>query len=96
MKAQGVSLGSVSPTYFLAGSGDGSLSSQDKNTRQRYIEQTILAAWIAAELGNGSLSLWFPDGSNYPGERGLGEKLRLLRDSLAETWEILPMNLSAM
>ncbi|OGG06691.1 MAG: hypothetical protein A3F83_09760 [Candidatus Glassbacteria bacterium RIFCSPLOWO2_12_FULL_58_11] len=95
MKAQGVSLGSVSPTYFLAGSGDGSLSSQDKNTRQRYIEQTILAAWIAAELGNGSLSLWFPDGTNYPGQRYLQDKISLLAKGLSTFWERTPQAVRA-
>ena len=90
LESRGLLMGAINPTYFLEGSADGSLSARDRATRERYIEQTVLAARIAADLAGGIVSLWFPDGSNYPGERGLGEKLRLLRDSLAETWERVP------
>ncbi|MBN2290640.1 MAG: hypothetical protein JXQ83_14995, partial [Candidatus Glassbacteria bacterium] len=40
LEHHGLRMGSVSPTYFLAGSGDGSLSARDSGTRQRYIDQT--------------------------------------------------------
>ena len=95
LQERGVALGSISPTYFLAGSGDGSLTAQDKSTRQRYIEQTILAAWIAAELGNGSLSLWFPDGTNYPGQRNLQDKISLLAEGLSAFWKKTPQAVRA-
>ncbi|MCE5273004.1 L-rhamnose isomerase [bacterium] len=90
LKAHGLRLGSINPTYFLAGSGDGSLSTRDDSSRERFIEQTVLAARIAVELAGGVVSLWFPDGTNYPGQRGLGEKVRLLADSLAEVWGRTP------
>ncbi len=89
-RSRGLRLGSISPTYFLDGSQDGSLSARDGKTRERYVEQTILAARVAAELAGGVVSLWFPDGTNYPGQRGLGEKLSLLADSLKETWKRTP------
>ncbi len=65
---RGLGFGAVSPTYFLEGSYRGSLSSNEKATRDRYIEQTLLGAKIARELGNGLLTPWFPDGSAYPGQ----------------------------
>jgi len=90
-KSNGVRIGSISPTYFLAGSEDGSLTSQNKRVRERYIEQTVLGARIAAELGNGLLTLWFPDGTNYPGQRNLQEKVTLLKESLGAFWERTPV-----
>jgi len=90
LSSRGLSMGSISPTYFLAGSGDGSLTSRDAATRERYVEQTVLGARIAAELGNGLLTLWFPDGTNYPGQRGLQEKIGLLADSLSAFWDRTP------
>lgn len=90
LEAEGLGLGSTSPTYFLAGSEDGSFSSQDAANRERYIDQTVLGARIAAELGNGILSLWFPDGTNYPGQRELQEKIGLMRDCTDEFWKRIP------
>ncbi len=87
---QGLTTGSVSPTYFLAGSADGSFTSQDPEIRTRYIEQTILGARIAAEVGNGVLSLWWPDGTNYPGQRDLRDKIGLMRESVSAFWEGVP------
>ncbi len=86
LEAHGVAMGSISPTYFLAGSEDGSFSARDAATRERYIEQTRFGAEVAAELSNGLLTLWFPDGTNYPGQRNLQEKISHLRDCTAEFW----------
>ena len=89
-EAQGVGIGSVSPTYFLAGSQDGSFSAQDKSTRKRYVEQTVLGAKIAAELADGLVTLWFPDGTNYPGQRGLQDKIGLMKQSVVDFWADVP------
>jgi L-rhamnose isomerase/sugar isomerase len=90
LEAHGVAMGSISPTYFLDGSEDGSFTSQDKDTRQRYIDQTVMAVGIANGLASGVATLWFPDGTNYPGQRGLREKISMLRDGLEEFWEMTP------
>ena len=90
LSARGLRMGSISPTYFLAGSEDGSFSAQDASSRQRYVDQTVLGAKIAAELGNGLLTLWYPDGTNYPGQRFLQDKIGLMRDALAAFWENVP------
>lgn len=90
LAAHGVAMGSISPTYFLAGSEDGSFSARDASVRERYIAQTALGARIAVELGNGVLTLWFPDGTNYPGQRGLQDKISLMRDSILEFWRRVP------
>ncbi|MBN1294873.1 MAG: L-rhamnose isomerase [Candidatus Latescibacteria bacterium] len=90
LEANGLSIGSISPTYFLAGSGDGSFSAQNAAVRKRYIAQTVLGAQIAAELGNGLLTLWWPDGTNYPGQRELQDKIGLMRDCTVEFWNRIP------
>jgi len=87
LKAHGLTMGSISPTYFLAGSEDGSFSSQDSETRKRYVEQTVMGAEIAVDLGNGLLTLWFPDGTNYPGQRELQDKIGLMKDCTCEFWD---------
>ena len=90
LSEHGLVMGSVSPTYFLTGSEDGSFSSQDRATRERYIEQTVFGARIAADFGTGLLTLWWPDGTNYPGQRELQEKIGLMRDCTTAFWEKVP------
>lgn len=65
---RGLKIGSISPTYFLSGSYRNSLSAEEKQTSDRYIEQTVLAGRIAQDFGCGLLTLWLPDGSAYPGQ----------------------------
>jgi len=89
-------LGSINPTYFLRGSHTGSLSSYDEKVRERYIEQTILSGKIANELSNKLLSLWLPDGSNYPGQLEMDkiisntvESLKTISKSIPESVRVL-------
>jgi L-rhamnose isomerase/sugar isomerase len=81
-ESRGLRLGSINPTYFLTGSHTGSLSSYDEKVRERYIEQTILSGKIADELSNKLLTLWLPDGSNYPGQLELDKVIANTIDSL--------------
>ena len=81
-ESRGLRLGSINPTYFLTGSHNGSLSSYDDQVRERYIEQTILSGKIADELSNKLLTLWLPDGSNYPGQLELDKVISNTIDSL--------------
>ncbi|MBD3287357.1 TIM barrel protein, partial [candidate division KSB1 bacterium] len=81
---RGLKVGSISPTYFLKGSYRGSLSADEAETRQRYIEQTVLAGEIARDYGIGLVTLWLPDGSQYPGQANLQRAMRNLRTALDE------------
>ena len=93
IESKGLRMGSISPTYFIGGAPDGSLSAADEKIRARFVEQTVLAAKIAAEYGNGVLSLWFPDGTNYPGQRSLREKISFLAEGLNRFWETTPLEI---
>jgi len=87
---RGLALGAISPTYFLKGSHKGTLSADEDNTKRRYVEQTLFAAEVARTLGNAVVTLWFPDGSSYPGQRELRIAHRNMRDSLQEVAGGLP------
>ncbi|HPP30446.1 MAG TPA: L-rhamnose isomerase [bacterium] len=93
---RGLKLGTVSPTYFLAGSEKGSFISPSESTRKRYIEQTILGGKIAKELGNGTLNLWFPDGSLYPGQIDLGTAYIRMKESLIESYKKIPQDVNIL
>ncbi|HPC29815.1 MAG TPA: L-rhamnose isomerase [Candidatus Ratteibacteria bacterium] len=89
-KQRGLELGAVNPTYFLEGSHMGSFISPDEKTRRRYIDQTILAGKIAKELCNGVVTLWFPDGSLYPGQIDLKKSYERLKSCLFEAYSKMP------
>lgn len=83
-KKRRLKLGSISPTYFLTGSHRGSFSAEESRTRERYIEQTMLSAKIAQEFANGLITIWLPDGSNYPGQLELRKAYNNTKQSLKE------------
>ena len=80
-RQRGLQVGAVNPTYFLEGSYRGSMSADEKDTVQRYIEQTVVSGAIARRYGNGMVTLWFPDGSAYPGQRQLRRAFETLIDA---------------
>jgi len=95
-KEKGISLGAISPTYFLTGSHRGSFTAQQKETRKRYIEQTIFGAEISKKYGNKILSLWFPDGSLYPGQIDLKENYERMKESLIESYKKIPKDVKIL
>ncbi|MBN1481389.1 sugar isomerase [candidate division KSB1 bacterium] len=83
-------IGSISPTYFLRGSHRNSYAADEKATTERYIEQTVLAGRIARDFGVGLVTLWFPDGSNYPGQLDLQRNYLNMKNNLVATRKQIP------
>ncbi|MCM8817362.1 MAG: L-rhamnose isomerase [Candidatus Omnitrophica bacterium] len=95
-KERGIELGAVNPTYFLKGSHMGSFTSPDRKTQERYIEQTILAGKIAKDLCNGVVTLWFPDGSMYPGQIDLALAYERMKKCLEKSYEKMPKDITIL
>lgn len=87
---RGLGLGAVSPTYFLKGSHRGTFSADEEETVSRYVAQTVFAAEMSKEFGNGIVTLWFPDGSSYPGQRDLRAAYMNMKASLGRVRQQLP------
>ncbi|MBT4484029.1 MAG: rhamnose isomerase, partial [Candidatus Latescibacteria bacterium] len=47
-------------------------------------------ARIAVELGNGIVTMWFPDGTNYPGQRELQDKIGLMKECITGFRDQIP------
>ncbi|RJS93451.1 sugar isomerase [Candidatus Bathyarchaeota archaeon] len=86
----GLGIGAVNPTYFLEGTQFGSLSANDPKTRQRLIEHTLISAEIASRYATGLITLWFPDGSLYPGQVDMRTAERNMKESLREIYQRMP------
>ncbi len=84
---RGLGIGAVNPTLFLEGTHHGSLSAPDASTRQLMIDHCKVACEVAREYAGGLVTYWLPDGSLYPGQRGLWHQEKLVRDGLAEIYE---------
>ncbi len=95
-RQRGLDLGAINPTYFLRGSHRGSFSAEERETRERFIEQTILGGEIAEELSNNLLTLWFPDGSLYPGQIELRKVYKNLKEALECSYENIPKDVKIL
>jgi L-rhamnose isomerase/sugar isomerase len=82
---RGLKIGSISPTYFLRGSHRNSYAADEQSTGTHYIDQTVLAGSIARDFGTDLVTLWFPDGSNYPGQVELRRNYENMKKNLIET-----------
>ena len=86
----GLGIGAVNPTYFLEGTHLGSLSADEPETRSRLIRHTLISAEISARYATGLITLWFPDGSLYPGQVDMRRAERNMRESLREIYQRMP------
>ena len=87
----GIRIGAVNPNLF----GDdayrlGSLAHPDAAVRRRAIDHCLECVEIAQQTGSTVLSLWLPDGTNYPGQDDLRGRFLRLRASLEEVYGALP------
>ncbi|HEY4276920.1 MAG TPA: L-rhamnose isomerase [Conexibacter sp.] len=86
----GLEIGTVNPNLF----GDqryklGSLVNADVDVRRLAIDHCLECIEIAKQVGSTGISLWLPDGTNYPGQDSFVERRRRLHESLSEVYGAL-------
>jgi L-rhamnose isomerase / sugar isomerase len=91
IEARGLRVGAVNPNLFQDPDYKlGSITHPDARVREKAVSHLLECLEIAAELGSTAQSLWFADGTNYPGQGDLRERRRLLVDSLSTVYAALP------
>ena len=96
-KNRGVQPGSINPNLFQDQIYKyGSLGNPDPGVRKQALTHTLDSIAIATRLNSRDLSLWFADGSNYPGtanirqrKRWFAECLKIVHDRLAANQRML-------
>ncbi len=89
----GVSPGSINPNLFQDQEFKfGSLCNPSAEIRERAIQHMLDSAAIAGHLGSRDVSLWLPDGSNYPGTQSIRKRIEWLEEALARTHGALGPN----
>ena len=91
IEARGLRVGAVNPNLFQDPDYKlGSITHPDARVREKAVAHLLECLGIAAELGSTAQSLWFADGTNYPGQDDLRERRRRLVDALPAVYAELP------
>jgi len=79
----GVAIGSTNPNLFEDQIyKHGSLGNPDKGIRAEALQHLIDSVQIARQTGSRDLSLWFADGSNYPGTANIRQRRAWFEEGL--------------
>jgi L-rhamnose isomerase/sugar isomerase len=84
-KKYGVRPGSINPNVFQDQIyKHGSLGNPDAEVRKAALDHILESVAIAGELGSRDISLWFADGSNYPGTANIRQRRRCFEEALRQ------------
>jgi L-rhamnose isomerase / sugar isomerase len=82
----GVTPGSINPNLFQDQEYKyGSFGNPDSSVRERALRHTKDSIEIARRLNSRDISLWFADGSNYPGTANIRQRKQWFAEALKET-----------
>jgi L-rhamnose isomerase/sugar isomerase len=89
-KRYGVQPGSINPNLFQDQEYKyGSFGNPDASVRRRALQNTKDSIEIARRLQSRDISMWFADGSNYPGTANIRQRKRWFEELLRETHQAL-------
>ena len=84
---RGLRIGSISPNLFQDDDYRlGSFTHTDRAVRAKAVSQVLECVSIMRTVGSKQLSLWFADGTNYPGQGDFRRRRARLRDGLQEVY----------
>ena len=82
----GVSPGSINPNLFQNQEYKyGSFGNPDAEIRQRALQHTQDSIEIARRLNSRDISMWFADGSNYPGTANIRQRKQWFQEALKKS-----------
>ncbi len=89
-EGQGLRLGAINPNLFQEDDYMlGSVTNADGGVRRRAVEHLMECVEIMGRTGSDILSLWFADGTNYPGQGDLRQRKRWLEEAHREVYGAL-------
>lgn len=93
-KSAGVAIGAINPNVFQEDDYRlGSVCNASPSIRRRAIDHLLECVEIGAKTGSTILSLWFADGTNYPGQDDIQARQGRLGDALAEVYKAMPASM---
>ncbi|MBA3687183.1 MAG: L-rhamnose isomerase [Planctomycetes bacterium] len=86
-----LTIGAINPNVFQDKDYQfGSICHRDERVRAKAIKAHVDCIEIGKATGSDCLSLWFADGTNYPGQDSFRERKHRMQDSLAKVYAALP------
>ncbi|MFQ3549707.1 MAG: L-rhamnose isomerase [Armatimonadota bacterium] len=90
----GIKIGSINPNVFQDRDyAFGSITNENPEVRNKAIKHMIDSIQIAKKLGSETISLWFADGSDYPGQADFRRRKAYMQDSLQKVYAEMPDNM---
>jgi len=87
----GMRIGAINPNVFQDDDYKlGSVCHPDPKVRRKAVEHMLECIEIAKEVGSDILSLWFADGTNYPGQDSIRARKHRMEEALAEVYATMP------
>jgi L-rhamnose isomerase/sugar isomerase len=87
----GVKIGAINPNVFQDKDYQfGSICHRDPAIRKKAIARHLECVDVAVATGSDCLSLWFADGTNYPGQDDFRDRKRRMEDSLKQVYAAMP------
>lgn len=94
---RGLRIGSINPNVFQDQCYRlGSVANPDASVRRRAIEHLLHSVEIGRAVGSDLLSLWFADGTNYPGQGHLRRRKRWFEEALREVHDAMPASMTML
>ena len=88
---QGVRIGSINPNVFEDQAYKlGSVCNPDPKVRKQALDHLLECVEIARKVKSNIISLWFADGTNYPGQDNLRNRKRHMEQALQRLHEAMP------
>jgi L-rhamnose isomerase/sugar isomerase len=96
-KSLGLRIGSINPNVFQDQCYRlGSVANRDPAIRRRAIDHILASIRLGQEVGSNLLSLWFADGTNYPGQGHIRQRKRWLAEALREIHNTVPPSMTML
>jgi len=87
---RGLTLGAINPNLFQEDEYIfGSVTNSNPAIRRKAIDHLLECVDIARTVGSKVLSLWFADGTNYPGQADIRRRKHWMREALAEMYKAM-------
>jgi len=87
----GMRIGAINPNVFQEDDYRlGSVCNPDAKVRRKAIAHLRECVDIAVAVGSPAVSLWFGDGTNYPGQDDIRARQERLAQALRETYDAMP------
>ncbi len=93
-REQGVRIGAINPNVFQDQDYKlGSLTNEDPSIRRKAVDQILECVEIGKAVNSHLLSLWFADGTNYPGQGDFRRRKRYMLEGLKTVYDAMPQSM---